>query len=96
MCPLLFLALGCVNPQVSQNEYNLARTAYSAAKESEAKRYSPKYFYKAKGYLRRAKRAYDERYYDKATELFRKARYYSEKAENVSRLKQFKQGEMSP
>jgi hypothetical protein len=95
-CPLFFLVLGCVNPQKTQEEYNLAQGAFKSSQESEAKRYAPKVFYQAKKYLRRARRAYKQRDYDKATSFFQKSRYYSEKAENISRLKQFKQGEMAP
>ena len=95
-CPLLFVAFACVNPQKTVEEYNLAQGAYRSAQESEAKRYAPKVFYQAKKYLRRARRAYKDRDYDKATGFFQKSRYYSEKAENISRLKQFKQGEMAP
>ena len=95
-CPLLFLVFGCVSPVKSHEEYNLAQGAYRAAQEGEAKRYAPKVFYQAKKYLRRAQRAFKARDYDKATSFFQKSRYYSEKAENISRLKQFKQGEMAP
>ncbi|MCB0377103.1 MAG: DUF4398 domain-containing protein [Bdellovibrionales bacterium] len=96
LCPLFVLISGCVNPGVSQDEYNLARAAFKAAQEGEAKRYAPKIFYKAQGLYRRGERAYSERYYDEASEHFKKSRYYFEKAEALSRLKLFKQGEMAP
>ena len=96
LCPLLFLALGCVNKQPPREEYNLARVALRAAKVSEAKRYAPKVYSQARRYMRKAERAYKDRYFDKSTEYFRKSRYYSEKAENISRVKMFKQGAMGP
>ena len=93
---LLFFLVGCVNPRKTVEEFNLAEGAFRAAQESEAKRYAPKSLYQAKKYLRKAQRAYKERDYDKATGFFQRSRYYSEKAENIARLKQFKQGEMAP
>ena len=92
----LFLASGCVNLEVPRHEYNLARTAFVAAKESEAPRYSPNLFHKSEKYLRRAEKLFEERDFKRATSYFRKSRYYAERAENVARLKQFKQGEMVP
>jgi hypothetical protein len=94
LCPLFFCLLSCVNKQPPIEEYNLAQAAYRSAQESEAKRYAPKIFSNAVRYYKRAERAYEERYFNKATDYFRKSRYYSEKAENMSRLNMFKQGEL--
>ena len=96
LCPFFFLVLSCVHLDHPREEYNLAQAAFRAAQESEAKRYAPKVFSQARRYFKRAERAYNDRYYEKSTEYFRKSRYYSEKAENISRLKMFKQGEMVP
>lgn len=96
LCPFLFLSLGCVNKQPPIEEYNLARAALRAAKDSEAKRYAPKVYSQARRYMRKAERAYKDRYFEKSTGYFRKSRYYSEKAENISRVKMFKQGDMGP
>ncbi len=96
LCPFLFLTLSCVNRTVPTEEYNLARIALTAAKDSEAKRYAPKVYSKAIQYMRKAERAYNERYFEKSTGYFRKSRYYSERAENISRVKMFSQGEMTP
>lgn len=96
LCPFLFLAFGCVNKQPPREEYNLARAALQAASDSEAKRYAPRVFSEAKRYMKKAERSYQDRYFEKSTEYFRKSRYYAEKAENISRLKMFKQGEMGP
>ncbi len=96
LCPLLFLAFGCVNKQPPREEFNLARAALEAAKVSEAKRYAPRVYSEARRYMRKAERAYKDRYFEKSTEYFRKSRYYSEKAENISRVMIFKQGAMGP
>ena len=56
LCPFLFLALGCVNKQPPIEEYNLARIALKAAKDSEAKRYAPKVYSQARRYMRKAER----------------------------------------
>ncbi len=96
LCPLLFLAIGCVNKQPPREEFNLARAALLAAKTSEAKRYAPRVYSQARRYMREAERAYKDRYFEKSTDYFRKSRYYSEKAENISRVMMFKQGAMGP
>lgn len=93
LCPFLFLAVGCVNKLPPIEEYNLAQIAFRSAQDSEAKRYAPKVFQQAGRYFKRAEQAYNERYYGESVEYFRKSRFYSEKAENISRLKMFKQGE---
>ena len=85
-----------MNKQPPIEEWNLARVAYSAAQDSDAKRYAPRVYIRAQGYLRKAERAYRERYYEKSTEYFRKSRYYSERAENISRVKMLMQGGMGP
>ncbi len=94
--PFLFLIIvSCVNPQPSREEYNLAVAALRAARDSEAKRYAPKVYTEARQYFRKAERAFKEKYYPEATDYFRKSRYYAEKAENISRVKMFKQGDMA-
>ena len=77
------------------DEYNLARAAFRAAQDSEAKRYAPKVYSRARQFYRQGERAYKERYYEKSTGYFKKSRYYSERAENISRLEMFKQGAMA-
>lgn len=93
--PLLFHS-GCVNKGLVHEEYNLAYIALKAAEETEAKRYAPRFFSSSRKYMKWGKKAYKRQEYKKATEYFKKCRYYSEKAENASRLKMFKQGETSP
>lgn len=95
LCPFLFFLVACANPGPAQQEYNLSETALRAARDSEAKRYSPKVYSQARRYMRKAKKAFEEKNFSQATEYFKKSRYYSEKAENVSRVKMFKQGDMS-
>jgi len=96
MCLFLILALGCVNKQPSVEEWNLARIAFRSAQESEAKRYAPKVFSKARFLLKKGERSYSERYFEESADYFRKSRYYSEKAENIARVKIFKQGDVTP
>ena len=85
-----------MNKQPPIEEYNLASAALKAANDSEAKRYAPRVYSQARRYMRKAERSFKDRYFDKSTEFFRKSRYYSEKAENISRVKMFKQGDMGP
>ena len=87
----LFLT-GCVNLEKTYNQYDLAQKAYSVSDKVGALHHSPKLFYRAHKYLRKGELALKERDYKKATKLFKKSRYYSEKAENRSRLKMFKKG----
>lgn len=96
LCPFFILLVGCVSPGPARQEYNLAKVALQAAKDAEAKRYSPKVFSQANRYMRKGERSYKDRDFGRAEEYFKKCRFYSEKAENVSRVKMFKQGEVAP
>ena len=89
---LLCLNLSCINKRTVNEEYNLAQIAFKSSRESEAKRHAPKSFAKAKRYLKWGKKAYKEKNYRKSSEYFLKSRQYSEKAENLSRLKNFQNG----
>ena len=82
---------GCVNKAVVHEEYNLAQVALKSAEESEAKRYASRYFSSSRKYMKWGEEAYKKQEYKRATEYFKRCRYYSEKAENVSRLKMLKQ-----
>ncbi len=93
VAPLLFLLISCVNMEPTVDEYNLAKVALRAAEESEAKRYAPKSFGEASRYFKQGESAFKEKLFEKSAEYFQKSRYYSEKAENISRLKMFKQGD---
>ncbi len=94
MTPFLF-HLGCVNKRLVNEEYNLAQIALKSSEESEAKRYAPRFFSSSRKYMKWGEKAYGKHEFRRATEYFRKCRYYSEKAENMSRLKMFKQGDNS-
>ena len=89
----MLLNLGCINKRLVHEEYNLAQIALKAAEESEAKRYAPKAFSSSRKYMKWGEKAYKEKNYKRSTEYFQKCRYYSEKAENISRLKLFKKGD---
>ncbi len=90
---LLLLNLSCINKRLVHEEYNLAQIALKAADESEAKRYAPRFLSSSKKYMKWGEKAYKTKNYVKSTEYFQKCRHYSEKAENISRLKLFQQGD---
>lgn len=71
----------------------MARTALRSAEEGEARRFAPKVFSEANRLYRQGETAYKDRLYEKSAEYFQKSRYYSEKAENISRVKMFEQGD---
>ena len=86
---------GCVT-YVPVDEWNIARAAYEAAREADAPRFVPSMWFKAEQTYREAQRAYRERDYEKAKELFKKARVYCEQAENAARLARYQSGEVIP
>ncbi len=90
---LLFSFVSCVNMEPAIEEFNLAKVALRAAEESEAKRYAPNVFSEANRNFKMGEASFKDRSYQKSAEYFEKSRYYSEKAENISRLKMFKQGD---
>ena len=96
MGPFFVLLQACVNPTLSEQEYNLAQVALKSAQDSEARRYAPKVFSQARRYMKKAERSYKKRDFDLAEKYFKKSRYYSEKAENISRVKMFTKGDMLP
>lgn len=84
-------SMGCAGPKPYE-DYSLAYTALKSAKTSEASRYSPGYWSRAERLYREAQQAYKENSNEKAKKLFRQSVLYSEKAENVTRLKKFQTG----
>ena len=88
--------MSCVSDGPTIEEYNLAEVAYRSAEESEANKFAPIVLSKARRLKRRGERALKERNFEESLKLFRKSRFYSEKAENISRLKMFTEGEMIP
>lgn len=89
----LFSFTACSTPQPLL-EYTLARTAMEAAKNVEAVKYAPSHWYQATEYYRTATLLFKDKKYDVAKSNFDLARVYAEKAENLSRLKKFKSGEL--
>ena len=76
-------------------EYNLAKTALSMAKQHGSEAEAPKYYEKALSLYREAQTLFKKRIYDLAQIKFTESMKQSEKAENISRLKRYKQGDFS-
>ncbi len=89
-------AAGCVTVRIPTDEYNLARAAVDAAREAEAARYAPGFWYKAEEAYKQAQRLYKERYYKDAQKLFAEAKVQAERAENAARVTRFQSGETAP
>jgi hypothetical protein len=88
------ILVGCVSGPPPIREYTLARAAVSAAREVEAARHSPGFFHQAEELYRKAEKAYFDRDYKLAIQLFERARVSAEKAENSARLLRAKSGEV--
>jgi hypothetical protein len=71
----------------------LAREALASAKEVDAGRYSPGYYFKAEEAFRAAMTLYNEKSYPAAIEKFDQARSFAEKAELSARLQRQKAGD---
>lgn len=84
----------CVTTRAPIEEYNLAAVAIEAAKQAQAAKYASGYFHKAQESFRRGQILFKAREYDKAKLEFINSRSDAEKAENVSRLIQWKNGEV--
>lgn len=74
-------------------EYSIARAALFAAKEVEAQRYAPGFWYKAEEHYRLGQSAYKNNDFKTAKVNFDQAKEFAEKAENATRLKKFQSGE---
>jgi hypothetical protein len=59
----------------------------------DAARFAPGYFHKAEENYRRAERLFKEKSYSQASDAFKVARHFSEKAENASRVIRQKNGD---
>ena len=90
---LLFLMSGCVT-SVPVEDYTLARAAYESARETEALRYAPAFWYNAEQAYRNGQRAWKERRYDDAEKNFKEARAMAEKAENAARIARHNAGDL--
>ncbi len=94
--PILFCIFGavaltsCVTADdVPVEKYIYAKTAYDAAVTAEASKHAARWLYLAEKHYKRGEVLFKERYYDEADSEFTKAQKYAEKAESLSRLKQF-------
>lgn len=91
---LLLLAVSsCVGP-APVDDYNLAAAALQSAKQAGASRFASGFLTKANDYYKQALVEYDNRDYKKAQVLFRQARLFAERAENVSVIKRAQTGEV--
>ena len=80
--------------QAPIEEYNLAAVAISAAKEVDAAKHASGYFHKAQEFYRKGQILFKAREYERARQEFIQARQEAEKAENISRLIRWKNGEV--
>jgi hypothetical protein len=85
----------CVT-DVPIDEWAVARAAYNAAKDAESARYVPAIWFNGEQSYREAQRAYKERRFDEARELFVEAKVLCEQAENAARLARQQSGEIVP
>ena len=79
------LLLSCVTA-IPVEEYNLARAAVEAARESEALTYAPGLWYKAEEAYKQGQKQYDDRRFAEAQESFVQAKVFAEKAETAARI----------
>lgn len=80
----------CVTAEdVPVEKYIYAKTAYDAAVTAESSKHAARWLYLAEKHYKRGEVLFKERYYDEADREFTMAQKYAEKAETLSRLKQF-------
>ena len=89
----VLLASGCVT-YIPVDEWTMARSAYESAREADAARFVPAIWFKAEQSYRDGQRAYKDRKYEEAKQLFNQARAYCEQAENAARLARHQSGEV--
>lgn len=81
---------GCVTAKdVPVEQYIFAKTAYDAAVAADASKHAAQWLYRAEKHYKRGEVLFKERYYEDANKEFSVAQKYAEKAETISRLKQF-------
>lgn len=76
-------------------DYNLARSALKMAGEHGAEELAPIHYKKALSLYRTGQSLFNDRFYSSAQDKFLESKKGSEKAENISRLKKYKQGDFS-
>lgn len=86
---------GCVT-YMPVDEYNIARTAYDAAKDADAPRYSPAFWFSTEQAYHSGEKAFEERDFANARRLFIDTRDFAEKAENAARLARHQSGDVVP
>lgn len=96
ICVVGLVVPGCVTVKIPVEEYNLARAAVNAARDTEAARFAPGLWHKAEESYKRAQHFYKDRRYKEAQELFVEARLNAERAENAARVARFQSGEVTP
>lgn len=90
-----FWVCSCASIPIPIEEYSLAKAAFDAAVAAESAKYAPQLFYKAEKAYKRGEKLYKERDYEEARRQFIASRKMAEKAEDMSRIKQFNSGEDS-
>jgi hypothetical protein len=71
----------------------IAREALASAKEVDAARYAPGYYFKAEEAFRNAMTLFNEKSYTEAMDKFENAREFAEKAETSARIQRQKSGD---
>ena len=77
-------------------EYTLARTAVSAAKEVDSAKNAPGFWNRAEENYRAAQKEFKDNEFAEAKKHFLLAIQYAEKAENATKLKKFQSGDSYP
>ena len=93
-CFFCFFFISCAGTPPLK-EYTLARSALKHAKKYQAGTYAPLDYRKSISLYREAQAHFKNRYYGSAREAFRESRDMAEKAEEVSRWKEYKQGNLT-
>ena len=88
-----FLVGSCASVLIPVEGYSLAKAAFDAAVAAESAKYAPQLFYKAEKAYKRGEKLYKDRDYEEAKRQFVASRKMAEKAEDMSRIKQFNSGE---
>jgi hypothetical protein len=86
----------CISPPPPYQEYTIARTAVRAAQDVDSARFASGLWAKAEESFRNGEKAYREVDFDIAKDLFKKATYFAERAEDATRLKKFESGDSFP
>jgi hypothetical protein len=86
------LITGCVVGPPPYEDYSLARVARQAARDAESAQYSMNNWSRADDTYQKGQKAWNDGDFDVARKYFKQSIEYSERAENISRLKKFKTG----